>query len=220
MDLRSQPATRCVASRDARAARQRAQQLGLEGAAFPWRTIGGEECSRTRWRYGCLPRQRRHRRRRRPLPVHHPRQGVRGRAGLHLLVEHARLWRSLGHHRIWRVPYRMRALPAPTRIAVVDDNIDHLAEQNLRDGGRGRRPQRRAGATGSASTRRSWPPGATAPPRCTSRTTDGSHVHPQDAKFTHHDSAHVHGSGVPAADGYAAVLPALPQAGLASWRTS
>ena len=26
-------------------AQQRAAQLGLEGAAFPWRTIAGEECS-------------------------------------------------------------------------------------------------------------------------------------------------------------------------------
>ena len=32
-------------------ARQRARQLGLSGAAFPWRTIAGQECS-SKWTAG------------------------------------------------------------------------------------------------------------------------------------------------------------------------
>ena len=50
------------------------------GAAFPWRTIAGEECSGY-WPAGHrrLPRQRRHRRRRRPLRRRHRRRGLRAR---------------------------------------------------------------------------------------------------------------------------------------------
>ena len=48
-------------------AHERAEQLGLSGAAFPWRTIRGQECSGY-WPagHGRVPHQRRHRRRRPP----------------------------------------------------------------------------------------------------------------------------------------------------------
>ena len=43
-------------------ARERASDLGLKGAAFPWRTIDGQECSGY-WpaRHRCVPHQRGHR---------------------------------------------------------------------------------------------------------------------------------------------------------------
>ena len=80
-------------------ARDRARQLGLEGAAFPWRTIRGQECSGY-WpagtaafhigaaiadavaRYYAATED----------------DGFDRDVGLELLVETARLWRSLGHH--------------------------------------------------------------------------------------------------------------------------
>ncbi|WP_438306199.1 glycoside hydrolase family 65 protein [Streptomyces sp. HUAS TT11] len=81
------------------AARARARQFGLRGAAFPWRTIDGAECSgywpagaaafhinadiaaavvRYVWATGDVDFER--------------------DTGLELLVETARLWHSLGHH--------------------------------------------------------------------------------------------------------------------------
>src|SRR5207245_9611057 len=80
-------------------ARARARQLGLAGAAFPWRTIRGEECS------GYWPAS--------TAAVHinadiadavlryvSATGDVRFEqtAGAELLIETARLWRSLGHY--------------------------------------------------------------------------------------------------------------------------
>ena len=45
-----------------------------------------------------VPHQRRHRGRGHPVPAVDRRRGVRGHHGLELLVQTARLWRSLGHH--------------------------------------------------------------------------------------------------------------------------
>ena len=80
-------------------AKQRARQLGLRGAAFPWRTIRGQECSGY-WPAGTA--------------AFHVNadiadaviryQAATGdeaferQVGLELLVETARLWRSLGHY--------------------------------------------------------------------------------------------------------------------------
>jgi alpha,alpha-trehalose phosphorylase len=80
-------------------AKERAAQLGLAGAAFPWRTIAGQECSGY-WPAGTA--------------AFHVNADIadavvryvdsagdadfeRG-PGMDLLVETARLWRSLGHH--------------------------------------------------------------------------------------------------------------------------
>ena len=61
-------------------ARERARQLGLAGAAFPWRTIRGQECSGY-WPAGTAAFHiaARHRRRRRPLSVGDGRRVVRAR---------------------------------------------------------------------------------------------------------------------------------------------
>ncbi|WP_328726496.1 glycoside hydrolase family 65 protein [Streptomyces sp. NBC_00259] len=81
------------------AARDRAHQLGLAGAAFPWRTISGAECS-AYWPAGtaafhinadiayAVVRY---------VAVTGDVTFARG-PGLELLVHTARLWHSLGHH--------------------------------------------------------------------------------------------------------------------------
>ena len=80
-------------------ARERARQLGLRGAAFPWRTIRGEECSGY-WPAGTAAFH---------IGADIADAVIRyvnatgdedfaGDVGFDLLVETARLWRSLGHH--------------------------------------------------------------------------------------------------------------------------
>ena len=64
------------------AARKRASEIGHGGAAYPWRTINGEEASA--WyaaRHGAVPHQRRHRLRHSPLPVGRGRPRLRARPG-------------------------------------------------------------------------------------------------------------------------------------------
>ena len=106
-----------LAARDARLARERAEQLGLEGAAFPWRTIRGQECSGY-WPAGTAAFH---------ISADIADAVVRYQAatgdeeferevGLELLVETARLWRSLGHHDP-RVASGSTASPAPTSTA-------------------------------------------------------------------------------------------------------
>jgi len=116
-------------------ARQRAQTLGLEGAAFPWRTIAGEECSGY-WPAGTA--------------AFHVNADVAHAAiryvdatgddtferdvGLELLVETARLWCSLGHHdRMGR--FRIPGVTGPDEYsALADDNVytNLMAQENLR----------------------------------------------------------------------------------------
>ncbi|GIE98335.1 glycoside hydrolase family 65 protein [Paractinoplanes rishiriensis] len=115
-------------------ARERAQTLGLQGAAFPWRTIRGQECS-AYWPAGTAG-------------FHigadiadAVRRYVQATGdydferefGLELLVETARLWRSLGHHdRHGR--FHIDGVTGPDEYtAVVDDNIytNLMAQQNM-----------------------------------------------------------------------------------------
>ena len=123
-------------------ARERAKQLNLEGAAFPWRTIRGQECSGY-WpagtaafhigadiadavqRYYDATRDER----------------STARSALELLVETARLWRSLGHHdREGR--FRIDGVTGPDEYsAVADNNVYtnlHGAAEPARRGRRGR----------------------------------------------------------------------------------
>jgi alpha,alpha-trehalose phosphorylase len=117
-------------------AKERAKQLRLEGAAFPWRTIRGQECS-AYWPAGsaafhinadiadAVLRY---------LRVTADEDFARG-PGLELLVETARLWRSLGHHDSDGV-FHIDGVTGPDEYsAVVDDNIytNLMAERNLRN---------------------------------------------------------------------------------------
>jgi alpha,alpha-trehalose phosphorylase len=116
-------------------ARERAAQLGLAGAAFPWRTIRGQECSGY-WPAGtaafhiggdiadAVVRY----------------QTVSGdeeferEVGLELLIETARLWRSLGHHDP-QGRFRIDGVTGPDEYSAIADNnvyTNLLAQRNLR----------------------------------------------------------------------------------------
>jgi alpha,alpha-trehalose phosphorylase len=80
-------------------ARDRARTLGLAGAAFPWRTIGGAECSGY-WPAGTAAFHvnadiaaavERHR-------TVTGDEALQAECGVEILVETARLWMSLGNH--------------------------------------------------------------------------------------------------------------------------
>jgi alpha,alpha-trehalose phosphorylase len=116
-------------------ARERAHQLGLAGAAFPWRTIGGHECS-SYWPAGTAA-----------FHVNADIADAVGRyqaasgderfereAGLELLVETARLWRSLGHHDA-EGRFRIDGATGPDEYSAVADNnvyTNLMAQRNLR----------------------------------------------------------------------------------------
>ena len=151
----------------------RATQLGLAGAAFPWRTIHGEECS-SYWPAGT--------------DAFHinadiadavirylDTTGDRGfdrDVGVELLTETARLWASLGHHDS-DGNFRIDEVTGPDEYsAIVDNNVytNLMAQQNLRAAAEaaGRHPDiaRHLGV----ETRKP-PPGETPPRPCTSPTT-------------------------------------------------
>ena len=116
------------------AALDRAAQLGLAGAAFPWRTIHGEECSGY-WPAGTA--------------AFHINADIaaavvgyvdatgdaefeRG-AGMDLLAHTARLWRSLGHHDA-QGQFHIDGVTGPDEYsAVADDNVytNLMARDNL-----------------------------------------------------------------------------------------
>lgn len=80
-------------------ARERADELDLDGASFPWRTIHGEECSAywpagtAAWHVNAVIAMAFERYR-----VVTGDDSLEEECGLALLVETARLWVSLGHH--------------------------------------------------------------------------------------------------------------------------
>jgi alpha,alpha-trehalose phosphorylase len=115
-------------------ARQRAADLGLAGAAFPWRTIRGQECSGY-WPAGTA--------------AFHVNAGIayavtgylnatldsafESEVGLELLVETARLWRSLGQHDA-SGNFRIEGVTGPDEYSAVKDNniyTNLMAQQNL-----------------------------------------------------------------------------------------
>jgi alpha,alpha-trehalose phosphorylase len=115
-------------------ARDRAKTLGLRGAAFPWRTIRGQECS-AYWPAGTA--------------AFHINAAIAAAAvrytnatddrafeadtGLDLLIETARLWRSLGHHDRHGA-FHIDGVTGPDEYsAVADDNVytNLMAQQNL-----------------------------------------------------------------------------------------
>ena len=116
-------------------ARDRARELGLKGACFPWRTIHGEECSGY-WPAGtaafhvnadiALAFER--------YRVVTGDQSLEQECGLNVLVETARMWMSLGHHdRHGR--WRIDGVTGPDEYtAVVRDNVftNLMAAENLR----------------------------------------------------------------------------------------
>lgn len=116
-------------------AKGRAAQLDLDGAAFPWRTIHGEECS-AYWPAGtaawhvnadiamAFERYR----------VITGDDSLEQACGLRVLVETARLWTSLGHHDRHGV-WHLDGVTGPDEYtALVRDNVftNLMAAANLR----------------------------------------------------------------------------------------
>lgn len=116
-------------------AKGRAQALGLKGAAFPWRTISGEECS-AYWPAGtgafhvnadvadAVVRY---------LDARDDEDFERA-VGMELLCETARLWCSLGHFDD-RGGFRIDGVTGPDEYsAIADNNIytNLMAQRNLR----------------------------------------------------------------------------------------
>ena len=121
-------------------ARERAQELGLHGGAFPWRTIHGQECS-AYWPAGTA--------------AFHVNADIADavlrytaatddeafdrEAGTELLVETARLWRSLGHHDA-AGRFRIDGVTGPDEYsAVCRQQRLHEPDGTAEPAGRGRR---------------------------------------------------------------------------------
>ena len=113
---------------------ERAAQLGLKGAAFPWRTIAGQECSGY-WPAGtaafhvnadiadAVIRY---------IDATGDEDFARG-PGLDLLVYTARLWRSLGHHDAMG-RFHIDGVTGPDEYSAIADNnvyTNLMAQQNL-----------------------------------------------------------------------------------------
>jgi alpha,alpha-trehalose phosphorylase len=115
-------------------ARQRAADLGLAGAAYPWRTIRGQECSGY-WPAGTA--------------AFHINADIADAAlryvdatqdrsferdvALDLLVETARLWRKLGHYGT-KGRFRIDGVTGPDEYSAAADNnlyTNLMAQQNL-----------------------------------------------------------------------------------------
>jgi alpha,alpha-trehalose phosphorylase len=115
-------------------ARERARVLGVGGATFPWRTISGQECS------GYWPAS---------TAAFHLDAAVADavrryfhatedcefarQEGIELLVETARMWRSLGHHD-GRGAFRIDGVTGPDEYtALVNNNVytNLMAARNL-----------------------------------------------------------------------------------------
>lgn len=104
------------------AAQSRAHELGLAGAAFPWRTIHGEECSGY-WPAGTA--------------AFHVNADIADAVirhvdatgdetferdiGVDILVQTARLWRSLGHHDL-QGRFRIDGVTGPDEYSAIADN--------------------------------------------------------------------------------------------------
>ena len=116
------------------AAKDRAAQLGFQGAAFPWRTISGPECSGY-WPAGTA--------------AFHINADIADavvryvdatgdeafvkEVGVELLTQTARLWRSLGHHDA-QGGFHIDGVTGPDEYsALADDNVytNLMARQNL-----------------------------------------------------------------------------------------
>ncbi|MGZ4296629.1 MAG: glycoside hydrolase family 65 protein [Solirubrobacteraceae bacterium] len=169
-------------------ARERARTLGLKGSAFPWRTIHGEECSGY-WPAGTA--------------AFHINADIAGavaryqaaadepefeeNAGVELLVETARLWRSLGHHDA-AGRFRIDGVTGPDEYSAVADNnvyTNLMAQRNLRAAAEAveRHPRRAADLDVDDEETASWRDAAA---KVVVPYDEALGVHPQSEGFTEH----------------------------------
>jgi alpha,alpha-trehalose phosphorylase len=169
-------------------ARERARTLGLRGAAFPWRTIRGQECS-SYWPAGTAAFHInadiadaviRYQAAREDPDFEHT-------VGVELLVETARLWRSLGHHD-GEGDFRIDGVTGPDEYSAIADNnvyTNLMAQRNLRAAADAvqRQPQR-AGELGvDGEEAASWRDAAE---KMVIPYDPALEVHPQAEGFTRH----------------------------------
>jgi alpha,alpha-trehalose phosphorylase len=168
-------------------ARERARVIGRAGAAFPWRTIRGHECSGY-WPAGTA--------------AFHVNAGVADAArryvwatgdeeferdvALELLVETARMWRSLGHHDA-HGDFRIDGVTGPDEYtAIVDNNVytNLMAARNLTEAAAAaaRCPDQAAELGVDEEEMASWRDAAA---RMSVPYDDELGVHPQCEGFTH-----------------------------------
>ncbi len=176
-------------------AMDRARELNLVGAAFPWRTIRGRESS------GYWPAS---------TAAFHINADIADaviryldatlddrferETGIDLLVETARLWRSLGHHDP-EGHFRIDGVTGPDEYSSLADNTVYtnaMAEQNLRKAAEvaARNPERAAELEVGHEEMASWRDAAEA---MVIPYDDKLGVHPQSEGFTRHavwDFAH------------------------------
>jgi alpha,alpha-trehalose phosphorylase len=115
-------------------AKVRARDLGLAGATFPWRTINGEECSGY-WPAGTAAF---HVNADVAFSVIHYVNATgddtfERDVGIDILVETARLWRSLGHHDL-DGNFRIDGVTGPDEYSAIADNnvyTNLMAQRNL-----------------------------------------------------------------------------------------
>ena len=169
-------------------ARERAKTLGLAGAAFPWRTIRGQESSGY-WPAGTA--------------AFHINADIANAViryvfatgdeefereeGLALLVETARLWRSLGHHDS-QGRFRIDGVTGPDEYSAIADNnvyTNLLAERNLRGAADAaeRHPARARELGADSEEAASWRDAAAA---MMIPYDEALGVHPQSEEFTEH----------------------------------
>jgi alpha,alpha-trehalose phosphorylase len=169
-------------------ARQRAQQLGLEGAMFPWRTIRGQELS-AYWPAGAAAVH---------INADIADAVVRySRAtedeeferdyGVELLVETARLWRSLGSYDAKR-RFNIDGVTGPDEYSALADNnvyTNLMAQRNLRAAAEAaeRFPERARELRVTADEIRAWKEAAKA---MWIRFDRMLGVYSQDERFTHY----------------------------------
>jgi alpha,alpha-trehalose phosphorylase len=176
---------------------ERARQLGLQGADFPWRTIHGEECS------GYWPAS---------TAAFHINADIADAVirhlnatgdvnfardcGLEILVETARLWTSLGHFDDGR-GFRIDGVTGPDEYSAVADNnvyTNLMAQQNLRAAVEMSRSfPRRAAELGVAEAElEAWQRAADA---MVVPYDEEAGVHPQSDGFTRHQKWDFEGTG-------------------------
>jgi alpha,alpha-trehalose phosphorylase len=168
---------------------ERARTLGLRGAAFPWRTIRGHECSGY-WPAGTAAFH---------VGADIAAAVVRYQAatgdedfardiGVELLVETARLWLSLGHHDA-DGSFRIDGVTGPDEYtAIVDNNVftNLMAQRNLNAAAAAveRWPERGAQLEAGPAEVAAW---RRAADRMAVPWDPGLGVHPQSEGFTRHD---------------------------------